>query len=179
MASGATKWNCRNCGRANKTVLGANGATACEYCTEAVMVPPARSRRRHPAAASEAPARHTVDEVSNRGVLDRLRDRYSQARDLVPPAEPHSNLEWILGPLRNRKRDEAGFETGLAELVVLWLQDFALELDAPTPALLEPGAVPSECSAAGPRQAAVHGLRAATREFAVAFLVRPEGAGAP
>jgi DNA-directed RNA polymerase subunit RPC12/RpoP len=159
MASGATKWNCRNCGRANKTALAADGATACQYCTEVVR--------------AKAPAGKAVQVASNRQIVDRLRQRYSQARDIVSPAEPHAHLEWILGPLRNRERDEAGFEVGLAELVVLWLQDFAMELDLPTPAQPDAGAVPSEGSAAGPRQAAVHGLRAATREFAVAFLECP------
>jgi hypothetical protein len=178
MATRATTWTCRNCGRANKTVLAPDGATACEYCTEVVRIPTTKSRRRDHSTASEAPACKAVDEVSNRQIVDRLRERYSQARELVPPAEPHSHLEWILGPLRNRNRDEAQFEIGLAELVVLWLQDLAMELDAPAPSQPEAGAVPSECSAAGPRQAAVHGLRAATREFAVAFLVRPEAEGA-
>lgn len=158
MAFRATRWNCKNCGRANKTVLGPDGATACEYCTEPVP--------------GKTPAPGAVDEASNRQIVDRLRQRYNQAREHVAPAEPHGHLDWILGPHRNPDRDQARFEIGLAELVVLWLQDLAQALDAPAPTDTMPGA-PSDCAAAGPRQAAVHELRAATREFAVAYLVSP------
>ena len=116
--------------------------------------------------------RATAEEASNRQIVDRLRQRYGQAREHIASAEPHGHLDWILGPHRNPARDQAHFEIGLAELVVLWLQDLAQALDAPAPADTISGAT-SECAAAGPRQAAVHELRAATREFAVAYLVSP------
>ena len=98
-------------------------------------------------------------------MVARLRARYGEARGLVAPAEGSAHLEWILGPLRNVQPDRATFQTELAELVVLWLEDLAGELNAE-----------SAAPEAGPqRQRAAASLQAATREFAAAFLGAPGG----
>ena len=34
VSSGLRRWNCRNCGRSNKTALALDGTVTCEYCTE-------------------------------------------------------------------------------------------------------------------------------------------------
>ena len=90
----------------------------------------------------------------------------------MSPVEGGAHLEWILGPLRNHGSDGAAFETELAELVVLWLEDLAVELKA------EPASSPAADAARLERQTAAAGLQAATREFAAAFLdsTRPERA---
>ncbi len=90
----------------------------------------------------------------------------------MSPPEGSAHLEWILGPLRNRDGDASAFETDLAELVVLWLEDLAAELHA----------VPPEAPGGDTlhrRQVAAAGLQAATREFAAAFLTPRRGAIEP
>jgi len=110
------------------------------------------------------------DDARKRQVVARLRKEYGEARGLVSRAQPYAHLEWILGLHRDLARDDAAFETGVSELVVLWLQDLAGELDSGvTPQDTtgsEEGPVPPSSS----RQAVAERLRNATREFAVAFL---------
>jgi hypothetical protein len=78
--------------------------------------------------------------------------------------EGGGHLDWILGPLRNPGSDGAAFETELAELVVLWLEDLVVELNAEPPQAALAGATLRQ------RKLAAAGLHAATREFAAAFL---------
>ena len=125
------------------------------------------------------------DDHRKRGVVARLRERYSEAREFapsVPPpdAESFAHLEWILGKQRNPEHDEATMSVEVSELVVLWLQDLARELDSPAvfPALS--GSDSAAESTAGVRQAAADGLRTATRDFAEAFLSpQPNPVGEP
>jgi hypothetical protein len=37
------RWNCRNCGRSNETLVAANGTAKCEYCTDVAEVRPLHS----------------------------------------------------------------------------------------------------------------------------------------
>ena len=37
-------WKCRNCGRANRTVVGLDGTAKCEFCTYIMSVQPSRIR---------------------------------------------------------------------------------------------------------------------------------------
>ena len=138
----------------------------CEYCTEVtggpVVNPP------DAVAAGEPSGRQALrlfDEMRKRGVVARLRQRYGEARGASMSDEAdleHSaHLEWILGAQRNLLRDEAAFDPRVSELVVLWLQDFAKRLDD------REGAPPAEDS----RREAARDLRAATTDFADAFLV--------
>jgi hypothetical protein len=39
------RWNCSNCGRANKTAIGLDGTAKCEYCTDVIEVQPLWGRR--------------------------------------------------------------------------------------------------------------------------------------
>ena len=165
------KWNCKNCGQRNKTVVAADGTVKCEYCTDVMRIPPVKARQDQTSGRlPEASARELVDDRYKRQVVARLREQYGEARELASMAEPYANLEWILGARRNRDRDEAAFDTGISELVVLWLQDLAVELDSevapPHAARTDEMAI----SAVQSRQAVAQSLRVATREFAVAFL---------
>lgn len=101
--------------------------------------------------------------------MARLRARYGEARALVSPAEGEAHLEWILGPHRGVRQDRSAFQTELAELVVLWLEDLAVELNAAS-------ATPA---AGAQRQLAALSLQAATRDFAQAFLGSSDGTEAP
>ena len=111
-------------------------------------------------------------EARHEEIVARLRARYDEARELVSQPEGSAHLEWVLGPLRNRDDDGAAFETDLAELVVLWLEDLAAELNAELPPEARAGAPIRQ------RQLAAAGLQAATREFAAAFL-GPSRGGSP
>jgi len=37
-------WNCRNCGRSNKTEMAQDGTVKCEFCSDVLRIQPARSR---------------------------------------------------------------------------------------------------------------------------------------
>jgi hypothetical protein len=159
------KWVCRNCGRRNKTVAAAGGAQTCEYCTEVtggpVVGPPDAGVAGEPSGAQSL---RFLDETRKRGVVARLRQRYGEARgdSTRKESDPqHSaHLEWILGAQRDLARDEAAFDPRVSELVVLWLQDLAQQLD-------DRGDVPP---AEDSRREAARDLRTATTDFAEAFL---------
>lgn len=137
----------------------------CEYCTEVtsgpVVPPPNEGVAGEPSGAH---SRRILDDTRKRGIVARLRQRYGEARGLFAREEPdpqHSaHLEWILGAQRDLGRDEAAFDSRVSELVVLWLQDYAQQLD-------DRESVPP---AADSRQAAARDLRTATSDFAEAFL---------
>jgi hypothetical protein len=116
--------------------------------------------------------RRSAEESARSAALGRLRERYSSARALVePPGDsPHSNLDWILGESRSPYRNSASIDAALAELVVLWLDDLARELDESLPAHDRTSAVDGASPEGSPR-AIIRGLRIATREFAEAFLL--------
>ncbi len=173
MKTAQRKWVCRNCGRRNKTVAAAGGAQTCEYCTEVTGGAVAGSPDAGVAGeASGTPSLDPLDDTRKRGVVARLRQRYGEARGASTPGESdpeHSaHLEWILGAQRDLLRDEATFDPRVSELVVLWLQDFAQQLDD------RQDVAPAEDD----RHETARDLRAATTDFAEAFLrprPRPEG----
>jgi hypothetical protein len=103
------------------------------------------------------------DEAQRRQVVAQLRERYGAARGLVSLGQPHGNLEWILGGRRDLARDDAALDTSVSELVVLWLQDLAADLDNGIEGEDAPASSVS-------REAVAESLRTATREFAAAFL---------
>jgi hypothetical protein len=113
-------------------------------------------------------------DAEKREALVELRDRYVEARELGPSSERgpygehHANLEWILGARRNPTQDPLGFETKTIELVALWLQDLAVELDRRLPtAQAEPKGDALVANEA--RLSVVRELRDATERFLVAF----------
>lgn len=121
------------------------------------------------AEGTAATALDLRDDAEKRVSLVKLRDRYVEARGLGPSSESHANLEWILGARRAPTQDPLEFETKTIELVGLWLQDLAVELDAgllkpPAPALDE-----SDRSLHEARIAVTKNLRDATVRFLAAF----------
>jgi hypothetical protein len=112
-------------------------------------------------------------EKFRRGVVARLRAYYSAARELVDAKESvephHGHLEWILGTRSNPDRDDAGMDARTSELVVLWLEDLALDLDVSIGVTITPKHAEGRLPAAGRRKSAAQGLRDATRAFAQAF----------
>lgn len=136
----------------------------CEYCTAVtsgpVVPPPNDGVAGGPSGAN---SRRVLDDTRKRGIVARLRQRYGEARGLSsrePDPQHSAHLEWILGAQRDLGRDEAALDSRVSELVVLWLQDYAQQLD-------DRESMPP---AAGSRQAAVRDLRTATSDFAEAFL---------
>jgi hypothetical protein len=121
---------------------------------------------------------NSIEDSRRRGVVVRLRERYSEAREIVSAGElysdHHGNLEWILGVCRNRDQDDATWNFGVAELVVLWLEDFLLELDGPAFASCHSGSAVTRASSEDARRRAAQELRGATREFAEVFLATGE-----
>jgi hypothetical protein len=115
-----------------------------------------------------------IEESRRRGIVGRLRERYSEAREIVSAREPdvdhHGNLDWILGVRRDRGQDDATWDSRVAELVVLWLEDFLLELDGLAFAPFRSDPVATPASSEDSRRSVARALRNATREFAEAFL---------
>ena len=115
------------------------------------------------------------DEARRRGIVARLRERYDEAREFVVSELPledqaHGHLEWILGKQSNAEHDESPLDTEVSEIVVLWLQDLARELDDQASVPATPGSGLGAAATADVRHAAADGLRTATRDFAEAFL---------
>lgn len=157
------RWRCQTCGRQSEVGLAPDERGDCERCAEAAL---GRRRLPNPAPLTQAP-----DDFRRRGIVARLRERYAEAREIAPStlvgSEHHEHLNWILGEKRSAMRDDADLDAGVSELVVLWLEDFVLELDGPWAASLrETIAAPPEAS----RRLAADGLRAAAKDFAEAFL---------
>jgi hypothetical protein len=44
MADGLRTWKCRNCGRANRTEVAADGTAKCEFCADVTRIQPSRAR---------------------------------------------------------------------------------------------------------------------------------------
>lgn len=149
MDYGPNRPSCRSCGRPiDRGVAG--GAGNCERCSEdASALRGAESRRR--------------------GIVERLRGRYAEAQEWVVPdsgsPSPHANLEWILGARRGAGWDGAALDASVSELVVLWLEDLAVDLERREIADSARGGegLPA-------RRAVAEELRIATRDFADAFL---------
>jgi hypothetical protein len=150
-------WVCPGCGQASGAGVARGVSGLCEPCAELSAVETLRAS----------------GEVLRRGAIARLRAYYSAARGLVGAGDPgdphHVHLEGILGTGSDPDRDDAGLESGIPELMVLWLEDLASDLEGTVVvprARKSPGARPSVDDRL---ESAARGLRAATRDFAVAF----------
>jgi hypothetical protein len=108
------------------------------------------------------------EDTEKRESLVHLQERYVEAQKLVSSEKPYANLEWILGGRRNVTQDPLGLESGTIELVALWLQDLAGEIDRrlPPPATFGLDSPGDSCSDA---RELVRNLRDATERFLVAF----------
>jgi hypothetical protein len=175
------EWDCRQCGRPNKN-MAAYGAVRCAFCSDTPVSAGRLARRGDDpdagtptalAAGTDSSASSfpmVAGDTEKRRIVARLRDRYSRARKLVSPAEPYGNLEWILGVRRDPSRDAISVDLSIAELVVLWLQDLAMELDR---RILPETAGDASATGDSAHGAAAHDLRVATSDFASAFLGMP------
>jgi hypothetical protein len=119
------------------------------------------------------------DDPTRRQALARLRDSYSEARDLVSDTHPYANLEWILGEKRNRGDGPGDMDNKMVAVVTLWLEDLALEVERrlpPRPAnRLDHGVQ----AAYRVRHSVATRLRLATEGFARAFRRRTSKPDAP
>jgi hypothetical protein len=117
---------------------------------------------------ADGPAAGPPPDSEKREALVGLRDRYVEARELGSTSGEHTNLEWILGARRNPTQDPLGFETKTIELVALWLQDLAIDLDRRR-ASASPEIEHDTVAAHDARQAVAQKLRDATERFLTAF----------
>jgi hypothetical protein len=155
MGSLLRNWNCRGCGRGNKTEVAPDGTVTCEYCADVKIIQPARNRggetalqisrfTRNHAAHSPDPGERGSDlpsagggdlhdDLERREAFARLRETYLETQKLVTSDGLHSNLEWILGDRRDATQNPPALAGRTVELVGLWLQDLASELDRQLP----------------------------------------------
>ncbi len=115
------------------------------------------------------PDREVVTDIEKRKALSRLQDRYGEARGLVSSDEAHSDLEWILGPKRNRDQRLTDLDEKMIQIIALWLQDLASEVDRALPQEPTDAADETARSALEARLCVATNLREAAEGFAVAF----------
>jgi hypothetical protein len=110
-----------------------------------------------------------VEDAEKRQALSRLQELYREARELVSSAESYANLDWILGARRNPKQRPADFDDKTIQLVALWLQDLALEVDRGLAPHLDGEFSKNTLLAHRARHCVATSLRAAAEGFLVAF----------
>ena len=159
---------CADCGRTIEHGVAPDLSGRCERCGESA---PIRTEDRNRTRPEESFDR--TRESERDGVVDRLRERYHEARAFVATedSEPihRGQLDWIFGAHGADDRRMAPLDARSSELVVLWLEDLIRHLDELAAANDEPRAEPGSGSPHAGHRAA-RGLYAATREFADAFL---------
>ena len=155
MQSLLRSWNCRGCGRGNKTEVSPDGTVTCEYCADVKIIQPARNRggetslqisrftrknanhRLNPGGRDlDSPPAGADDlhhDLERREAFARLRENYLEAQGLDTSDGLHTNLEWILGERRDATQNPPALAEKTVELVGLWLQDLASELDRQLP----------------------------------------------
>jgi hypothetical protein len=176
-------WNCRNCGRSNRTIVEMNGTVRCEYCTALMPSLPISQFRRllaevrgwfgerpdgNPARSSPihlAPGLGRDSEIET--ALAHLRDCHSLARGLVSPAERNANLEWVLGLKRDPKMKTSAFDEKTVDAIALSLEELAASLSR---ASAEPskGSFEDAPPDHHARRSVAQGLRDATEGFVLA-----------
>ncbi len=129
MQSLLRNWNCRGCGRDNKTEVAPDGTVTCEYCADVKIIQPARNRggetslqisrfTRKNATHRASPGGRDLDSPSadgddlhdaleRREAFARLRETHLEAQELVTSDGLHTNLEWILGERRDATQKSA------------------------------------------------------------------------
>jgi hypothetical protein len=78
----------------------------------------------HPDAAARA------EDLRKEKALRRLEARYGEARELLSSAEPHRNLDWVLGASGAPVERRSNLSLKMIPLVSLWLEDLAVELES-------------------------------------------------
>jgi hypothetical protein len=109
------------------------------------------------------------DGATKQQVLAQLRDRYREARKLVSSTKPYANLEWVLAAMRNPDQTASYWADRTIELVALWLEDLAADIDRPFPQEVTGEIGESVLSAYRARRSLAQGLRDATGGFVAAF----------
>ena len=170
-------WVCSRCGCRSDAAVASDGWGRCERCAESSIVEKARISH----------------EDSRRIVVARLRAYYSAARGLVDArdsreldaatdsGEPHhAHLDWILGSRSDSDRDDSGVDAGISELMILWLEDLAADLEGGSTVASGASRKAVDRRPDGRLESAARGLREATRDFAQAFRAESaKAAGCP
>ena len=149
MSSLSRTWNCRRCGRENRTDVRPDGTVQCEHCSDVKSIQPARSPRGEETSTIEPPE----DNSEKRAAFLSLQEAYVHAQTLVPEEGTYEELEWILGERRTEAPNPPSLGSRTIDLVALWLQDLVREMESRSPA----------------RPDAAQDLRDATARFLVAF----------
>ena len=98
-----------------------------------------------------------------------LRATYREARKLASGPGAYEDLDWIIGVKRNPKLAPVVLGKRMLDIVELWLEDLAVEVDRRLPARSpDAGDRPSASSEWARREVAAR-LRAATSAFVAAY----------
>ena len=95
--------------------------------------------------------------------LGELWDRYAEARGYASSTGSGANVEWLLGPKENRFQQAARLDARMLELLGVFLEDLASEIDEPILLMAAAG------DSGTHRNSLARRLRAATKAFRIAF----------
>jgi hypothetical protein len=141
-------WKCSSCGRSGAAVAALDATGRCQSCADP----------------------NTSGYATKEQVLAQLRDRYREARKLVSSTRPYANLEWVLAAMRNPDQTASYWADRTVELVALWLEDLAAEIDRLFPQEVTGEIAEGALSAYRARRSLAQGLRDATGGFVAAYL---------
>jgi hypothetical protein len=140
-------WTCSDCGRSNVVVTAFDAAGRCEDCADL----------------------NTSDDATKGQVLGRLRDRYLEARNLVSSRRSYTNLEWVLAAMRNPDRTASYWADRTIDLVAVWLEDLAADIERLFPQEVTGEIAEGALSAYRAHRFLAKDLRDATEGFVLAF----------
>ena len=141
-------WKCSRCGRSDAGVAGLDPARRCQSC---------------------AGPNTSGDDATKQQVLAQLRDRYREARKLVSSTKTCANLEWVLAAMRNPDQTGSFWADRTVEMVALWLESLAVEIDRLFPQEVTGEIAEGALSAYRAHRTLVHDLRDATEGFVAAY----------
>lgn len=159
---------CADCGRTIGLGIAPDSSGRCERCAEAASIRPEERDQTGPYESADQPQESPRDPI-----VERLRERYHEARALVVTEESEpahrGQLDWIFGAHAGAARSAAALDARTSELVVLWLEDLIRHLEELTAAGGTTLLADESGDSVSPSLRAACGLHAATREFANAF----------
>lgn len=145
---GPRSWTCSDCGRSDAAVTALDAAGSCKYCADSNSL---------------------SGDATKQQVLGRLQDRYLEARKLFSSRQSYASLEWVLAAMRTPDRTASYWADATIDLVALWLEDLAVDIDRAFPQEVTGEIAEGALSAYRAHRSLAQSLRDATEGFVAAF----------
>jgi hypothetical protein len=141
-------WTCSECGRSDLGVTAWDAAGTCKCCAD---------------------SNSSSGDAAKQQVLGRLQERYLDARKLFSSRRSYASVEWVLAAMRTPDRTASYWADATIELVALWLEDLAVDIDRAFPEEVTGEIAEGALSAYRAHRSLAQGLRDATEGFVAAF----------